>query len=450
MTLSIGRWQSRIEVMTKSGAGPTAIHDFLRLHEDEYQGSLSAVKRLCARLKKSLGPEATDVAIPVVTMPGEIAQVDFGYSGMRFDPVQRVMRKSWIFVMTLAFSRLTYAEFVFDQKITTWCAVHVNAFECFGGVPSVLVPDNLKSAVIRALFGVDKSAILNRTYRELARAYGFRIDPTPARSPEKKGRVERDVKYIAGNFMATLDSVDIKEDQSQLMHWLREIAWKRRHGTTGRPPVELFLEHEKGALLPLPPKRWDPIIWKPVTIHRDSHVQVDGAFYSAPWRLLGQQVWARCSRTSVEIWRDDEHVWTHRRTSRGQHQTVEGHLPEGRRELRYRSRSFWEQRAKDMGMDVERLVKKVFDSDDVLLMLRRVQAIVTHLETFPLERAQSAARRALYYDSLEYRSIKRILSKGLDFEELPAEPARAWAQKSRFARTPGASLFPEEKPNDNH
>ena len=449
-TSSIERWRLRIEALVKGGAGPTAIFDFLRTQEDEFDGSLSAVKRLCASLRKQQDPRPGDVAIPITTSPGEIAQVDFGYAGLRFDPAQRVMRKSWIFVLTLAHSRLSYAEFVFDQKIDTWLAVHVHAFECLGGVPSVIVPDSLKSAVIRAMFGADKVAVLNRSYRELARAYGFRIDPTPPRSPEKKGRVERDVKYVKNNFLKTLDSVDIKEDQKQLMHWLREVAWQRRHGTTGRAPREMFDAEERGALLPLPARRWDPVIWKPVTVHRDSHVQVDGGFYSAPWRLMGQKIWARCTRTSVEVWSDDEHLWTHARVARGVHQTLESHLPEGRRELRHRSRGYWERRARAMGEDVERLAKKIFDSDDVLLQLRRVQAIVAHLEGFPIERARNAARRALHFDSFEYRAIKRILAKGLDFEPLPEEPARAWARKSRYARTPSASLFPEGDTHDKH
>lgn len=446
---SVEQWRKKIDAMAKAGAGPTAIFDFLRTHEDEFTGSLSAIKRLCAARRKNEAPDPKAVAIPITTMPGEIAQVDFGYSGLRFDPVQRVMRKSWIFVMTLAHSRLSYAEFVFDQKIGTWLDVHVNAFECLGGVPRVVVPDNLKSAVIRALFGIDRSAVLNRSYRELARAYGFRIDPTPARAPEKKGRVERDVRYVKANFLATLETVDIKEDQRQLMHWLREVAWTRRHGTTGRPPIELFNEEERGALLPLPPRRWDPVIWKPVTVHRDSHVQVDGAFYSAPWRLMGEKVWARCTRTNVAIWSMDEHVWTHARTARGKHQTVEGHLPEGRRELRHRSRGYWEQRAAGIGDQVAFLAKKVFDSDDVLLQLRRVQAIVTYLEGFPVSRAQNAARRALHFDIFEYRTIKSILAKGLDYQPLPEEPARPWAKKSRYARVPRASLFPENPTHDN-
>lgn len=446
---SVEPWRQRIEAMAKAGAGPTAIFDFLRTHEDEFSGSLSSIKRLCAARRKNEQPDPRAVAIPITTMPGEIAQVDFGYAGLRFDPVLRVMRKSWIFVMTLAYSRLSFAEFVFDQKIDTWLAVHVNAFECLGGVPSVVVPDNLKSAVIRALFGVDREAVLNRSYRELARAYGFRIDPTPARAPKKKGRVERDVKYVKFNFLKTLETVDIQEDQKQLMHWLREVAWTRRHGTTGRPPIEMFNEEERGALLPLPPRRWDPVIWKPVTVHSDSHVQVDGAFYSAPWRLLGQKVWARCTRASVGLWANDEHLWTHARTSRGKHQTVDGHLPEGRRELRHRSRSYWELRAQAIGDQVGLLAKKIFDSDDVLLQLRRVQAIVTHLEGFPASRAQSAARRALHFDTFEYRTIKSILAKGLDYQTLPEEPARAWATKSRFARVPKESLFPDNPTHDN-
>ena len=447
---SVESWRSRIEAMARSGAGPTAIFDFLRTHEGGFAGSLSAVKRLCAARTKSQAPDPNSVAIPITTTPGEIAQVDFGYSGLRMDPVQRVMRKSWIFVMTLAHSRISYAEFVFDQSISTWLNVHVNAFECLGGVPRVVVPDNLKSAVIQALFGVDRSAVLNRSYRELARAYGFRIDPTPARSPEKKGRVERDVRYIKANFLATLESVDMREDQKQLMHWLREVAWTRRHGTTGRAPLAMFQEEERGALIPLPSLRWDPVIWKPVTVHRDSHVQVDGAFYSAPWRLVGKKVWARCTRTNVGIWSNDEHLWTHGRISRGKHRTVEGHLPEGRRELRHRSREYWEQRAASLGDQVALLATKIFDSDDVLLQLRRVQAIVTYLEGFPVARAQNAARRALHFDTYEYRMIKSILAKGLDYEPFPVEPARPRATKSRYSRAPSPSLFPERPSHDTN
>jgi transposase len=158
---------STVDAITRlrrdKGAGPTAIHDWLRLNEPEYQGGLSAVKRMCQRLDREEGPKATDVAIPVETGPGEVAQVDFVYAGKRYDPERGVLRKTWLFVMTLGFSRLMFCDLVFDQKIETWVRRHVDAFEFFGGVPRVIVPDNLKAAVIRAAFGVDRDPTLNRT-----------------------------------------------------------------------------------------------------------------------------------------------------------------------------------------------------------------------------------------------------------------------------------------------
>ncbi len=231
---TIEAWRELIVEKRKAGASPQSVHDYLRRTDSDYQASVSAMKRLFAQLSKREGPKAADVIIPVSTGPGEVARVDFTYSGFRFDPVRKVMRKTWLFVMTLGYSRVTYAEFVFDQSAATWIKVHINAFEFFGGVPTVIVPDNLKAAVLKRAFGPDAEIELNRSYRELARAYGFMIDPAPVRASEKKGKVERDAKYLKTNFLPSLDDVDVPEAQRQLLKWLREIAGERRHGTTKR------------------------------------------------------------------------------------------------------------------------------------------------------------------------------------------------------------------------
>jgi len=433
-------WRDAIAALHARGAGPTAIHDHLRVNTSGYAGSLSAVKRLCRHLTSSAGPQETDVAIPVQTAPGELAQVDFGYAGKRYDGERGVLRKSWLFVMTLGFSRRTFCELVFDQKVETWVRLHIAAFEHFGGVPRVIVPDNLKAAVVRAAFGVDEDALIQRTYRELARAYGFQVDPAPPRAPQKKGKVERDVRYVRGSFLATWTSVDIEQDRIALRRWLAEVADRRVHGTTGRPPIELFEEQERAALLPLPAARYELVLWKPVRVHADSHCQVDGAFYSAPWRLLHQVLWARCTAKAVALHHNDLPVCTHARVARGQRATLEAHLPEHRRDLRHRSREHWVERARRLGPDVERLVETLF-GDDVLLHLRRVQAVVSHLETFPMERAAAAARRALHFGCTDYRSIKGILCQGLDLLPLPDQCTRAWSRDSRFARSPTESLF---------
>lgn len=100
--------------------------------------------------------------------------------------------------------------------------------------------------------------------------------------------------YVKRSFLATWESVDIVEDRRQLRRWNEEIAAVRRHGTTGRPPIELFEEQEREALLPLPKTRWERVVWRKATLHPDSHVQIDYAFYSAPWRFLHQKLWVCC------------------------------------------------------------------------------------------------------------------------------------------------------------
>jgi len=445
-TSTVESWREVIVELRVKGAGPKAIHDWLRLNDESFDGSLSSIKRMCRRLDRELGPRATDVAIPVETDPGEVAQVDFAYVGKRYDPSRGVLRKSWLFVMTLGFSRRMYLDIVFDQKVETWLELHIAAFEYLGGVPRVVVPDNLKAAVVRAAFAVDDEPAIHRSYRELAQHYGFQIDPTPPRAPEKKGKVERSARYVKGNFFATWESVDIEEDRRALSRWNEKVADQRVHGTTGRRPIELFDELEREALTALPQRRWERVLWKEATLHRDSHVQIDGAFYSAPWRLLHQKLWVRSTPSVVAIYHADEHLWTHLRVPRGERSTVEAHLPEHRRDLRHRSREHWIERAKAIGREVEDLVGEIFGSDDVLLKLRKVQAVVTHLEGFPKKRARAAARRALHFGCTDYRSIKNILRDGLDLEPIEEEKGRAWSKGSRYARQPSETLFPVKEP----
>lgn len=345
-----------------------------------------------------------------------------------------------------------YCDLVFGQKIETWLRLHRSAFEFFGGVPAVIVPDNLKSAVIRAAFGAGDEVVLNRSYRELARHYGFKIDPTPPRAPQKKGKVERAGRYVKHNCLATMESVDINADRKALTRWNNEIAAKRRHGTTGKVPLDVFREQEQPALLPLPKTAYVLTVWKRARVHRDTHVQIRGAFYSVPWGLIGTDVWARCTKAAITIYSSDTMVCTHSTRQRGERATLPKHLPDHRGELRHRSRNHWTRLAEAMGPEVRELVDAVFDSDDVLHQLRKVQAIVGHLQSFPVARARAAARRALHFGCLEYGAIKNILRKGLDLEPwAEACEERAWSQGSRFARKPTEALHAvREKSNDHH
>ena len=436
---SIETLAARVYEMAERGAKPKAIFDKLVMDDAAFKGSLSAVKRLWKRWRKKHGVKAEDIAIPVETLPGEVAQVDFGYVGRLVDPVTRTLRRAWVFTMVLGHSRHLFAKIVFDQKAETWVQLHIEAFAEFGGVPAAVVPDNLKAAVIRVAFAIDRDdSDLNRTYCELARHYHFNVDPTPPRAPKKKGKVESSVRYVKSNFFKPRAFEHAEEAQKELRRWRMEIAGVREHGTTHRKPLEVFENEERDALKALPARPYVPITWKSATLHPNCHLIFDRREYSAPWHLVGQRLWVKATPESVYIYANDQRVATHDRRSPGLRSTIEAHLPEHRRELRHRDRSHWISRARARGDTVGDFIVEVFGSEDVLSKLRAVQSIVTLLEKHPAERAIAACERARHFGNHTYVGVRDILRRGLDYEPLPSsmftEPT---GPRPRFTRAPG-------------
>ena len=439
---SVEKWRDQIEKMHKKGAQPKAIYDALKLEEKDFTGKLGAVQRFCRQLKKAQPVEPSDVAIPVETAPGEVAQVDFGYVGKLYDAGAGVMRKAWVFVMVLGFSRHMFCKTVFNQKTETWIELHIETFNYLGGAVETIVPDNLKAAVIRAAFAVDDKSALNRSYREFARHYDLKIDPAPVRSPEKKGKVESGVKYVKNNFFKPRTFLDMDDANRRLDDWVVKIAGDRIHGTMGFKPLVQFAEVEKATLKELPEKKYEPIIWKEATVHRDCKFMFDARTYPAPWRFIGKKIWVRATRLSVEAYSDDIRIAAHQRGVPVPKEIVDLYLPEGRSDLRHRSHDYWLKRADAMGKDVGSYIREVFDLDDVLSMLRRVQSIVCYLEQHPVERARAACVRASFYCNFEYRGIKNMLQRGLDMEPLPnvTMPNGEQLTNPRFARKPSELL----------
>jgi transposase InsO family protein len=425
--------RDKIVELAEKGVKARAIFDRLRLEDPALSASYWAVRGVWRRWRKERGVRAEDVAIPVETGPGEIAQVDFGYVGKLRDAATGMLRKAWVFVMVLAFSRRMVARIVFDQKIETWLRVHIEAFAELGGAPATIVPDNLKAAVIRAAFGVDGAASLNRSYRELARHHGIRIDPAPIYAPKKKGKVESSVKYVKANFFAARDGHEVGDTRRELQRWIDEIANTRIHGTTHRRPIELFAD-ERAALLAIPERRFELVTWHHGRVHLDTHVAFDKRLYSVPWRLIGQMVWVRATVADVVIFADDVRITTHDRRGKAVRSTYEEHLPEGRAPWRHRDRAYWENRADQIAPEVGAYVREVLDSDDVLSMVHTVQSMVTHLEKYPVERAVAACTRARHFGSYQYTTIKNILRRGLDLAPVMPKPTSTVLVAPRFAR----------------
>lgn len=434
---SIEPWRDFVASKLATGCGPTAIHGQLVERFTGFDGSLSAVKRLCKRLGDLDGVSPDDVDIPVHTAPGQQAQIDFGYVGRIVDPATGVARKAWVFVLVLSYSRWMFAEVVFQQDIDTWLALHKRAFAAMRGVPHVVVPDNLKAAVIKAAFGASEMGTLNRSYRELARHYGCAIDPTPAFSPKKKGKVESAVKYVKTSFFQPRRDVfgDLDDVNHRLAAWVAGTANRRTHGTTQRVPGDVFTAEESEALLVLPDAPYVPVVWHRATVGSHAHATFDKRFYSVPFVHVGKQAWFRVRGEAVTLFVDDERVADHRRTGKTPWSTVPEHLPKERRDLAQRDPAHWYARADALGEEVGAYVREIMVSDEVHYPLRRVQSVVPTLEALPPERARSVVARASRYACFRPDAVKKIIREALDLE--PAgngfvDPG--WANSPTFAR----------------
>lgn len=370
----------------------------------------------------------------------DTAQVDFGQGPVITDRATGTVIKTWIFVMTLAWSRHQYAEIVPNQKVETWLACHRRAFEWFNGVPKHVVIDNPKCAITRACYYEPE---VQRSYSECALGYGFIIAPCPPRDPQKKGRVEAGVKYVKNNFVPLRDFHSLAHANEQLQAWILGEAGNRVHGTTRAQPLALFSATEQALLQPLPTIAPACAVWTKAKLHANCHVQFELCYYSAPFRWLHQELWLEVGPSAVRIYHDHELVAVHPRLFKpGERATVQDHLPPDAQAYFMRDPQWCLAQAKAVGPACRAVIESMFGKG-VLDYLRAAQGLLGLRTRFTALRLEAACARALNFGAPTYRTIKQILKEGLDQQptlftttELEA-PYRGGA---RFARKPSDLL----------
>jgi hypothetical protein len=337
--------------------------------------------------------------------------------------------------MTLCFSRHQYAEVIWDQRVETWLACHRRAFEWFNGVPARLIIDNAKCAITRASL---RDPEVQRAYGEYAEGYGFKIDACPPGEPQLKGRVEAGVKYIKRAFLPLREFRNLADANAQLRRWILAEAGNRTHGTTHTQPLAQFESVEKAHLGSLPDVPPELAVWGKVKVHRDAHIQFEKAYYSVPFRLIGQRLWLKATPAAVRLYRDHELVATHPRHTRpGARSTVDDHLPPNALAYAMRDPQWCLRQAEAIGPHCQGLIQRLF-ADRVLDNLRAAQGVIRLKEKYGSTRLESACQRALAFDNPRYRSVKTILEKGLDQQPDPAAAfdtlAESYAGAARFLR----------------
>lgn len=424
--------REKVAAWFNQGVSGVVIHAALK-REHGVVCSYSAVRRLLATVKRETPPEAT---VRLTFAPGEAAQVDFGAGPMLADGTGAV-RRTWAFVMTLAYSRHQYVEFVWDQSVATWLGCHRRAFEWFGAVPERLIIDNAKCAITRACLHEPQA---QRSYADCAEGYGFKIEACPPHDPQKKGIVESGVKYLKGNFLPLREFRDLADLNAQACRWVMEEAGLRRHGTTGQAPLERFAL-ERAAMRALPAVAPDLGVWHQATVHRDCHVQFERAFYSVPHTLVGCRLWLKVSDGMVTVYDAFKPVAAHGRADRpGVRRTLRDHLPPQAQAFFAHDREWCLAQAARVGPACRELIEQLL-ADRIVERLRAAQGVLRLVKPYPAARVEAACARALAHGSPFYRTVKTILTGGHDLAAAPGAPPPAAAPHSgRFARD-AASLF---------
>lgn len=355
---------------------------------------------------------------------GEKAFSDFsGQTVAVIDPSTGEVRDAEIFVEVLGASSYTYACAVWTQGLQDWLGCQRRALEYFGGVPKLLVPDNLKAAVSRA---ERYEPGLNPAFEEFARHYGCSILPARPYKPKDKAKVENAVQVVQRWILARLrhrqffSLAELNQAISELLTDLNNRPFRKLPGCR----ASLFAQLDKPALQALPVKPFDYGKWFKVRVHIDYHVEIEGHYYSVPYSLAGEQLDARMSQGTVELFKNEKRVASHPRSFRkGGKSTEAGHMP-----MSHRKHLEWTPgRLLNWGLSVGpktcEVVRHILESRPHPEHGYRSCLGLLHMaRTCGQDRLEAACGRAVALRSPSYPTVKSILEQHLESQPLPMAP----------------------------
>jgi len=384
---------------------------FQRLREAGYDGRITIVKDYVHRIR----PRHPEAFLTLDFAAGECAQVDWGEYGTI--AVGSTRRRLSFFLMVLCYSRRMYLAFTVSQKMEFFLACHENAFTAFGGVPSRIMVDNLKSAVLQRLVGA--APVFNPKYLDFSRHWGFEISPCNVRSGNEKGRVENGVGYVKKNLLAGLELADFAAMQPAATLWVDTVADVRMHESTHQRPIDRF-EEERAHLRRLNPAGFDLARVCSVRATNRFRVALDSNHYSVPALYAGQRLTLKAYADRVCIYAADQLIARHPR-SMDRHQNIED--PDHERQLLAQRKSAREQRL---------LVH-------FLALSPRAQAYLEGLEAKRIN-VRGHLRKILALAELHGKeAVARALDDGLELQAFSAEYiANILAARRRIGPEPAA------------
>jgi transposase len=367
-----------------------------------------------------------DVVLRQEHKAGEKVFVD--WAGATIPVYDRHTGQAWrapLFVAALGASSYTFAEATHDQQMESWLRAHVHAFEHFGGIPQLVVPDNTKTGVTKAhRYDPD----LNPTYYNFALHCGFGIVPARPYKARDKAKVENAVQVAQRWIVAALrhrkffSLEELNEAIRELLAKLNHRPFRKREGSR----ASVWEAIDKPALKPLPTEPFDLSEWSRARVNIDYHVTFDANLYSVPYTLVHELVEIRSTPTTIEILHKGARVASHLRSrGRGQAVTNEEHRPKSHRAHLEWTPSRMVHWAETIGPNTARLFERIMnDKPHPEMGYRGCLGIIRLAEQYSAQRVEAAAERALLTGACRYKSVESILKNSLD-QVPPSSPPPA-------------------------
>ena len=389
--------------------------EYKQAHPDGYQYSW-----FCQQYRS--WAEKLDLVMRQEHRAGEKLFVD--YAGQTVPVVNATtgeITEAQIFIAVLGASNYTYAEATWTQSLPDWIGSHVRAFQYCGGVPELVVPDNLKSGVSKACF---YEPDLNPTYQDMASHYGCAVIPARVRKARDKAKVEVGVQVVERWILAKLRKItffslaELNTAIRELLSVLNERPFQKLPGCRR----SLFETLDKPALKPPPTQPYVYAEWKKATVHIDYHIEVDGHYYSVPYQLVKAKLDVRITRSTVEAFHKSKRVASHLRSyQKGGYTTLKEHMPRAHQKyLAWTPKRLIRWAAKT-GPATAELVEVILSSRPHPQQgFRSCLGIMRLGKHYGDDRLEAACARALAIGSPSYRSMEAILKNNLDQRPLPA------------------------------
>lgn len=336
------------------------------------------------------------------------------------------IRTAQIFVAVLGVSSYTFAEATWSQKLPDWIGSHVRAFDFYGGVPEIVVPDNLKSAVSKACrYDPD----LNPTYQQLSEHYGVAIIPARPYKPKDKSKAEVGVQIVERWIMMRLRKqtfftlASLNQAITFLLDDLNRRPFKKRPSNR----LEQFELIDKPTLKNLPSSPYEYRDIKKVRVHPDYHVEYDNHYYSVPYQLVKQALMLHAGVNTVVIFNQNKQVAVHPRAYSYGHTTDPNHMAKAHKKHQEWSPQRFIKWASEIGEYTTLVVKHQLTSrSHPEHGYRACLGLLSLIKKYDQQRVEGACKRAYHIKAMTYKSIASILDKSLD--KVPLESGDSGTQ----------------------